>query len=141
MASLKEKIQELVNMLKCQSCDARLSSKRNLARHVKTHKVDNIIHKCDICNRNFRLKHYLDKHLKSHKAATRVLEHCKEENCDKEYYSKVALRQHQKLHENKPRKYSCEHCDYSTDSSYYIVHHRNIHNDLKFPCEICGYNN
>lgn len=107
---------------------------KDLNEHMRTHIPDEN-YKCAECNRYFRNTSGLNDHRRVH--------HTKEKpfactDCDARFPTSGQLRVHRRSHIIKDNsKYQCEVCGAFFDYISSFHNHRNVHNDIPFPCTHC----
>ena len=116
------------------ACDAKLSSKSSLPKHV-TVKQQGVRHNCEECGYKAPKLSKLTKHIK---AVHLKIKDYACEDCDAEFYSRSNLERHMNS-KHKGIRYSCDQCDYKTTQSGRLTHHTNVaHLKIKdYTCEDC----
>ncbi len=87
----KQRVMLPGNSLTCQICQQKLSSRRNLHRHVRMHHQK--VNICFVCSAMFPTHFELKTHIKTQNHSTSIF-HCPSYNCTKEYRSLLQLQIH-----------------------------------------------
>ncbi|CAL4231262.1 unnamed protein product [Meganyctiphanes norvegica] len=126
--STKEKIHS------CPECDFKCSHKQSFQKHMRTHKVPELI-KCSLCDYQTRLQCKLNAHMVAHSDERSFI--CDE--CGKQYKTAGILRTHKKIH-SAEKPFKCEVCEKGFKVKASLQTHMYVHTKaINHFCHICGY--
>ncbi|XP_069509243.1 zinc finger protein 586-like isoform X2 [Ambystoma mexicanum] len=116
-------IQPRVNPYQCTECEKSFGVKRNLSRHLKTHKEQRERpYECIECKKTFSEKCNLIIHKRTHTGEKPY--QCTE--CEKRFSIKANLVTHLRLH-SRERPYHCTQCDKSFNQKSQFITHKSKH--------------
>lgn len=120
----------------CPICKKFFSSKRNLARHMKTHVESERQFTCDLCSKTFKNVTQLRNHKYCHlPLADRPHFEC--DICGKRIAGRDGLRKHRRIHTD-TKDYVCEWCGKGFLKSTGLKMHLRIHTgERPYPCNLC----
>ena len=129
--------------VQCTTCKKHFSSQLALDKHEVTHSDDRP-HQCTVCDMTFKRVDAMKTHqLEIHQCDSESPLRCKFYWCNKEFYTKVALERHVKMHNNSSSKHwsIVRHCDdCSTTKKAPKCHQRILSETSKYlwhQCSLC----
>ncbi|XP_059478471.1 uncharacterized protein LOC132198437 [Neocloeon triangulifer] len=163
LAEQKEALKFLESLekpnFKCDYCDEMFMTERKKENHMEKLHPQYKTHKCSLCPRVFRLRSSKRHHEDTHVSANAVL--CPK--CGKLFGSKPFLNAHLRTHmepvpcrvcskEFAPdrmklhmmrhkgeRNFQCPECKITFPSAGSLKQHRQVHEDMRYSCDLCGY--
>lgn len=131
----KKRLKEAIS---CPKCDRQFFYKAYFQFHYKDVHREDREEICQYCGKVFKNSRRLNSHLVVHqKNATEKRHKC--DVCDKQFHFSGDLARHKRVHDNiKPFK--CHICPKSFIQSYALKLHIDVHNRVRFCCDICGSN-
>ena len=123
--------------LKCQTCEKKFASKKNLRQHVRHVHEKKKMHECDICNKKFALKTNLRQHVQ-HVHENQTLHECG--ICEKKFASKKNLHRHVRRIHEKQTIHECGICEKKFTLKENLRRHvRHVHEKQTIhECGICN---
>lgn len=147
----------------CSLCGIQLATQSTLDQHMHQHETATEQYKCDRCERVFFSNNLLAVHLRKEHKVFLTSKHgaamdnsdgifaCNWEGCNKTFYDKSKLRQHQRYHERRahslacgkslpsPLSTACTICGKVLKYKSYLKEHMLLHaNSKPYQCELCG---
>ena len=135
----KAKYEKENSQIACDECGKLLMNLSSLKSHLQyVHNIDNIFHHCDKCEYKTSNKGTLKNHIRSvHEVAYVTCHICGKKV--KGHKDQVRLRNHIKRNHEEPKMVKCPHCGKEFKDWVLRKHIRNIHEERRFPCELCSY--
>ena len=135
----KAKYEKENNQIACDECGKLLLNENCLKSHLQhVHNVDNIFHHCDKCDFKTSNKSTLRNHIKSvHDVAYITCHICGKKV--KGHKDQDRLRRHIRMYHEEQKMVKCDICGKEFKHSHIQKHIKNIHEERKFPCELCSY--
>jgi Zinc finger, C2H2 type/C2H2-type zinc finger len=118
---------------KCSFCFKKFKTKKDLAKHVWAHKNKKRYH-CKHCTRSFTKRIPFEEHSLIH--STNDSRPFKCDICPKDYCTKTVLKEHILLTHSTHRIFSCDQCNYKTQTNSSLYQHKRAHQKL-FSCSQC----
>ena len=119
------------NFFECTECDYKCKYEHIFKEHMLVHRGENSFKKCDICTLECRDKSTYEKHMLIHN--NEILLSCTE--CTFVCLNKTILSNHLKTH----NIYTCEKCEYKSNSLKGLNSHSKMHNEKTLKCSKCEF--
>ncbi|XP_055842550.1 zinc finger protein 189-like [Episyrphus balteatus] len=130
---------------KCNACSMTFSHRYRMVRHLETHSLRKVL-ECHHCEKKFNHRNSLILHVKSHFRKCRqnkcllcnklLVHKCVE--CNMEFYARVQLRNHKKMHNSKGNL-KCEFCQKEFALQRHLTLHKKVHlRTEEFNCDRCS---
>ncbi len=125
---------------KCQFCTKVCSSKDGLRLHMLLHQ-DRKSFKCSECEHTSHRLEYLEQHIKKRHTVQEKNVSC--DICDRKFYNKVALKHHQKIHDENRQKFTCPECSAvllgkARFRQHVAKHFGKVKKKERVPCPVCN---
>lgn len=134
LKSYREQTLNNADKIKCVDCDYVCTKKENLLGHVNKDHLNNHPYTCDKCGQQFYSKVVLKAHILRFHETCFVCQYC-----DSEYSNINNYENHVKSCEDIKRKFACDNCPASFDTSDNLTNHRQRrHSTDVFPCGLCN---
>ena len=135
----KAKYEKENPQIACDECGKLLLNENSLKSHLQhVHNIDNIFYHCDKCEFKTSSKPYLKDHIRSvHEVAYVTCHICGKKV--KGHKDQDRLRRHIRMYHEEQKMVKCDICGKEFKHSHIQKHIKNIHEERKFPCELCSY--
>ncbi|CAB3245226.1 unnamed protein product [Arctia plantaginis] len=132
----REQMANLAPRAKCAECRYVCTSKDALVAHVNRQHLSLQPHRCASCGHEFYCESHLNKHICTPEKVNEDLHIC--QYCDKAFSSLYICKRHEKGCEGVQRKYQCDDCPATFDSSKDHMKHRKLKQGKEvFSCSLC----